>query len=109
MTQYCTYSDDENPLDEREAKAADGPVSAGDGVGQAEWQAEPNPIEQEGHCLETEESMQLQAQTDRQTPLSRLTNISVEWVTVQYITNWMSFYTYLKTHSEAKWMQPENH
>lgn len=43
------YPDDEDPLDEGEAEAADGAVAAGDGVGQAEGQAEAYPVEEEGH------------------------------------------------------------
>lgn len=41
--------DDENPLDEGEAEAADGAIASGDGVGQTEGQAEADPVEQEGH------------------------------------------------------------
>lgn len=44
-----TYPDDKNPLDEGEAEATDGPVASCDGIGQAEGQAEPDPVEQEGH------------------------------------------------------------
>lgn len=45
----CTYPDDENPFDEGKTKAADGSVASCDGVCQAEGQAEPDPVEQEGH------------------------------------------------------------
>lgn len=44
-----TNPDDENPLDEGKAEAADGSVAPCDGVGQAEGQAEADPVEQEGH------------------------------------------------------------
>lgn len=44
-----THPDDENPLDEGQAKAADSSVASCNGVGQTEGQAEPNPVEQEGH------------------------------------------------------------
>lgn len=47
-----TYPDDKNPLDEGEAEAADGPVASCDGIGQAEGQAEPDPVEQEGHWMD---------------------------------------------------------
>lgn len=44
-----TYPDNEDPFDEGEAEAADGAVASRDGVGQAEGQAEPDPVEEEGH------------------------------------------------------------
>lgn len=44
-----TYPDDKNPLDEGKAEAADGAVASRDGIGQAEGQAEPDPVEQESH------------------------------------------------------------
>lgn len=44
-----TYPDDENPLDEGQAEAADGSIASCNGVGQTERQAEPDPVEQEGH------------------------------------------------------------
>lgn len=45
----CTYSDDKNPFDQGEAEATDGSVAPCDGIGQTEGQAEPDPVEQEGH------------------------------------------------------------
>lgn len=47
--QNWTYPDDKNPLDEGKAEAADGSVASCDGIGQTEGQAEPDPVEQEGH------------------------------------------------------------
>lgn len=44
-----THPDDEDPLDERQAKATDGAVAPSNGVGQTEGQAEADPVEQEGH------------------------------------------------------------
>lgn len=44
-----TYPHDKNPLDEGKPEAADGAIASCDGVGQTEGQAEPNPVEQEGH------------------------------------------------------------
>ena len=48
-----TYPDDENPFDEGEAKARDGPVAASRRGGQTERQEEANPVEQEGHWTKT--------------------------------------------------------
>lgn len=44
------YPDYENPFDEREAKPTDGAVATRNGVGQAEGQAESDPVKEEGHC-----------------------------------------------------------
>lgn len=41
--------DDKNPLDEGKSEAADSSIASCDGIGQTEGQAEPNPVEQEGH------------------------------------------------------------
>lgn len=49
---HQTYPDDEDPLDEGKAEAADGAVASGDGVGQAEGQTETDPVEEEGHWRE---------------------------------------------------------
>lgn len=38
-------SHNEDPFDKRESKAADGTISASNGVGQTERQAKPNPVE----------------------------------------------------------------
>lgn len=44
-----TYPDYEDPFDEGEAKAWDGPVAAGRWGGQTERQEETDPVEQECH------------------------------------------------------------
>lgn len=44
-----SYPDNKNPFDERQAKAWDGPVSAGGWCGQTERQEEANPVEEECH------------------------------------------------------------
>lgn len=56
MKAFCVwlYPNNENPLDEGEAKAADGTVASCDGVGQTEGQTEANPVEEEGHCRSTD-------------------------------------------------------
>lgn len=46
---FCSYPDDEDPFDEGEAEAWDGPVSTGRWGGQTERQEEADPVEEEGH------------------------------------------------------------
>lgn len=55
-----THPDDENPLDEGQAKAADSSVASCNGVGQTEGQAEPNPVEQEGHWEDKQKGVKKQ-------------------------------------------------
>lgn len=47
---FCfPYPDDENPFDERESEARDGPIASGRRSGQTKRQEEADPVEQEGH------------------------------------------------------------
>ena len=48
--QWQRYPDDQDPLDKGQSEATDGAVASCDGVGQAEGEAEADPVEQEGHC-----------------------------------------------------------
>lgn len=62
-TQWCsdtrngeTYSDDQDPLNEGQAEAGDGAVTTRCRGGQAEWQEEPDPVEEERHWGEERKS-----------------------------------------------------
>lgn len=48
----CTYPNYEDPFDEGEAKARDGPVAASSWGGQTEGEEETDPVEQERHWEE---------------------------------------------------------
>ena len=47
-----SYTNNEDPFDQRQAEAGDGPVAAGSRGGQTEGQEEPDPVEEQRHWTE---------------------------------------------------------